>query len=78
MVPFRRLVSAAIAGSRRSLSRQRLRAGPMLPTGTPSLALISVSEMGQRQGGTRARARLIRERWAELPGGGWIKAPQAL
>ena len=35
------LMSAAMAGSRRSLSRQRLRFGPMVPTGIPSLALIS-------------------------------------
>jgi len=34
------LIKAAIAGSRRSFSRQRLRLGPMLPTGMPSLALI--------------------------------------
>jgi hypothetical protein len=35
--PMRR----AMAGSRRSLSRQRLRLGPMLPIGMPSRALIS-------------------------------------
>ena len=35
------LMSAAMAGSRRSLSRQRLRFGPMVPTGIPGLALIS-------------------------------------
>ena len=29
-----------MAGWRRSLSRQRLRVGPMLPTEMPSLALI--------------------------------------
>jgi hypothetical protein len=34
------LIRAAIAGLRRSLFRQRLRHGPMLPTGMPSLALI--------------------------------------
>jgi hypothetical protein len=34
-------IRAAIAGWLRSLSRQRLRVGPMLPTGMPSLALIS-------------------------------------
>ena len=34
------LSRAAIAGSRRSLPRQRLRCGPMLPTGMPSWALI--------------------------------------
>jgi hypothetical protein len=34
-------IRAAIAGWRRSLSRQRLRLGPMLPTGMPSRALIS-------------------------------------
>jgi hypothetical protein len=34
------LIRAAIAGLRRNLSRQRLRHGPMLPTGMPSLALI--------------------------------------
>jgi len=36
------LMSAVRAGSRRSLSRHRLRFGPMLPTGMPGLALISV------------------------------------
>jgi len=35
------LISAAMAGWRRILSRQRLRVGPMLPTGMPSLALTS-------------------------------------
>jgi hypothetical protein len=35
------LISAAMAGQRRSLSRQRLRLGPMLPIGMFSLALIS-------------------------------------
>ena len=35
------LTSAAMTGWRRSLSRQRRRVGPMLPTGMPSLALIS-------------------------------------
>jgi len=34
------LIRAAMAGSRRSLSRQRRRFGPMLPTGMFSLALI--------------------------------------
>jgi hypothetical protein len=34
------VISAAMAGERRSLSRQRARFGPMLPTGMPSLALI--------------------------------------
>jgi hypothetical protein len=34
------LIRAAIAGWRRSLSRQRPRVGPMLPTGMPNLALI--------------------------------------
>src|SRR6185312_8322671 len=34
------LTSAAMAGCRRSLARQRPRLGPMLPTGMPSLALI--------------------------------------
>ena len=33
-------IKAAMAGWRRSLSRQRRRLGPMLPTGMPSLALI--------------------------------------
>src|ERR1700746_2385571 len=33
------LMSAAMAGSRRSLSRQRLRFGPMGPKGVPRLAL---------------------------------------
>ena len=36
------LISAAMAGWRRILSRQRRRVGQMLPTGMPSLALISV------------------------------------
>lgn len=40
------LISAAMAGSRRSLSRQRRRLGPMLPTGIPSLALISTYGTG--------------------------------
>lgn len=35
------LISAATAGWRRSLSRQRLRIGPMLPTEMRSRALIS-------------------------------------
>src|SRR5579872_392591 len=35
------LASAATAGWRRILARHRLRVGPMLPTGMPSLALIS-------------------------------------
>ena len=35
------LIRAAMAGQRRILSRQRLRFGPMLPTGMPSRALIS-------------------------------------
>jgi hypothetical protein len=35
------VIMAAMAGWRRSLSRQRLRYGPMLPTAMPSLALIS-------------------------------------
>jgi hypothetical protein len=35
-------VRAAMAGWRRSLARQRLRLGPMLPAGMPSWALISV------------------------------------
>lgn len=56
MVPFRRWVSAAIAGSRRSFSRQRLRVGPMLPTGAPSLALISVSDMGGSSSHSRQAA----------------------
>jgi hypothetical protein len=54
MVPFRRWVSAAIAGSRRSFSRQRLRVGPMLPAGTPSLALISVNLLPGMPTGSRA------------------------
>ena len=36
------LISAAMAGWRRILSRQRRRVGPILPTGIPSRALISV------------------------------------
>jgi hypothetical protein len=39
-------ISAAMAGERRSLSRQRLRVGPMLPTGMPSRALISAYGTG--------------------------------
>ena len=39
-------ISAAMAGWRRILSRQRLRVGPMLPTGMPSLALISAYGSG--------------------------------
>ena len=35
-----------MAGSRRSLTRQRRRLGPMLPTGIPSLALISTYGTG--------------------------------
>ena len=46
-------VNAAIAGWRRSLSRQRPRFGPMLPTGMPSLALISAYGTG---GSSRSRA----------------------
>ena len=40
------LISAVMAGWRRSLSRQRRRVGPMLPAGMPSLALISVYGTG--------------------------------
>jgi len=39
-LPASASIRAAIAGWLRSLSRQRLRVGPMLPTGMPSLALI--------------------------------------
>ena len=39
-------IRAAIAGSRRSFSRQRPRFGPMLPTGMPSVALISAYGTG--------------------------------
>jgi len=37
-VPVPALISAAMAGQRPSLSRQRLRLGPMLPTGMLRIA----------------------------------------
>jgi len=38
-------IRAAIAGWRRSLSRQRRRLGPMLPTGMRNLALIGLADV---------------------------------
>ena len=62
-------VNAAIAGWRRSLSRRRPRFGPMLPTGTPSLALISAYDIGgvfEEQGNQLlAAGRQLRQRFAQ-------------
>ena len=60
------LIRAAITGSRRSLSRHRLRLGPMLPAGMPSLAPISAYGSG---GSSMSRAS---SRWQ--PGGSRVNA----
>ena len=57
------LISAVMAGWRRSLSRQRPRVGPMLPTGMPSRVL----DLGDGQ------RRIVDEQGVKLVGAkGWL------
>src|SRR5262249_61677027 len=49
------VIRAAMAGWRRSRSRQRARVGPMLPMGRPSLSLISAYGTGGAAGGAGGR-----------------------
>jgi hypothetical protein len=68
-VPASGLVSAVMAGWRRSSSRQRPRFGPMLPAGRPSPALIWAYDrgrvLGEQGDQLLAAGRQVRERLAQ-------------